>query len=234
MVDEFNARIAGKDGTQNNVNNIETASRNPSEVFSSTMVTQMDDNLHDKIAGKKRKQETSELRSSKTLKEQVFNLIKVNNNLVEFLKNKLGASDTELQNCIIMDNVSFSPKKRNPRITPGVYVDSMKRKYYINSSGAYVYKRPCGKPKSGKRWCFTSGEWVEPGQEVGEKDANEFVQEDEEEVVPEDGEEVIPEHGEEVVPEDGEEVVSSLIPSVISDDEDDDDDEDGDEDGDDV
>lgn len=126
--------------------------------------------------GKKRKiSETSSSQNdalSKTLKEQVFILTKVQNNLLEFIREKLGATDEEIFKIREFGDINLVPVKRNPRENPGIFTDDEKRKYYINIHGAFVYKRPCGKPRKEKKWCHALGEWVDPGSEISEEVAN--------------------------------------------------------------
>lgn len=110
-------------------------------------------------------------REAVTLKEQVAILTQVQNNLISLIASKLDVTEEEISNCYIPSNVSTEPVKRNPRVTPGIFTDSENRKYFINSFGTFVYKRPCGKPKKDKKWCYAKGEWVAPGEEVSESDA---------------------------------------------------------------
>lgn len=129
------------------------------------------------VAGKKRRLEENNgenCMKNKSLKEQVAILTKVQNNLIGVLKNVIGVSEEDLSNCFVDSDISFEPIKRNPRITPGIYTDNENRKYYINSYGVFVYKRPCGKPKKDKAWCYSKGEWVDLGQNVEENVANTF------------------------------------------------------------
>jgi len=144
-----------------------------------TMVSSMIDDYNALIAsennGKKRKiseVSTSENNLSKTLKEQVFILTKIQDNLLNFLRQKLDVSDEEISKIREIGNVTLAPVKRNPREIPGIFMDDEKRKYYINVQGAFVYKRPCGKPRKEKMWCHALGEWVESGTEVSEEIAN--------------------------------------------------------------
>jgi hypothetical protein len=138
--------------------------------------------------GKKRKiyQVTSSSTSqnddtlSKTLKEQVYILTKVQVNLLDFIQKKFEITEEEISNIRNIGDVNLVPVKRNPREIPGIFVDDEKRKYYINIHGAFVYKRPCGKPRKEKMWCHALGEWVEPGTEVSEEFANKMVPEPEE------------------------------------------------------
>jgi len=49
--------------------------------------------------------------------------------------------------------------------------DERNRRYYRNSDiGTTVYKKPCGKPRKEKEWCYSIGEWVSFGQGKTEKD----------------------------------------------------------------
>lgn len=127
-------------------------------------------------SGKKRKiSETSTSQNdalSKTLKEQVFILTKVQDNLLEFIREKLGATDEEISKIREIGDINMVPVKRNPRENPGIFTDDENRKYYINIHGAFVYKRPCGKPRKEKKWCYALGEWVDPGCEISEEVAN--------------------------------------------------------------
>lgn len=128
--------------------------------------------------GKKRKiseVSTSDNNLSKTLKEQVFILTKIQDNLLNFIRQKLDVSDEEISKIREIGNVTLIPVKRNPREIPGIFTDDEKRKYYINIQGAFVYKRPCGKPRKEKMWCHALGEWVEPGTEVSEEIANKMA-----------------------------------------------------------
>tara|TARA_B100001989_G_scaffold253128_1_gene238250 strand:+ start:2697 stop:3287 length:591 start_codon:yes stop_codon:yes gene_type:complete len=134
--------------------------------------------------GKKRK--ISEVTStqndilSKTLKEQVYILTKVQDNLLDFIRKKLDVTEEEISSIRDIGAVNLVPVKRNPREIPGIFTDDDKRKYYINIHGAFVYKRPCGKPRKEKMWCHALGEWVEPGTEVSEEVANKMAPEPEE------------------------------------------------------
>tara|TARA_B100000214_G_C23970308_1_gene629776 strand:- start:1871 stop:2407 length:537 start_codon:yes stop_codon:yes gene_type:complete len=112
---------------------------------------------------------------SGSLREQVAVLSLVQKNLIELLRNKLDVTDEEISKCVDVGEIKLAPIKRNPRETPGIYIDENKRKYYINVHGGYVYKRPCGKPKKEKKWCYALGEWVEPNDEVSEEVANTMV-----------------------------------------------------------
>ena len=130
--------------------------------------------------GKKRK--ISEVTSisekdtlSKTLKEQVYILTKVQDNLLDFIRNKFDVTEEEISNIRDIGDVKLVPVKRNPREIPGIFTDDEKRKYYINIHGAFVYKRPCGKPRKEKMWCHALGEWVEPGTEVSEEVAGKMA-----------------------------------------------------------
>lgn len=141
------------------------------------------------VAGKKRglEENNSEIcMKNKSLKEQVAILTKVQNNLIKVLKNVVGVSEEHLSDCLVDSDISFEPIKRNPRITPGIYTDDENRKYYINSYGVFVYKRPCGKPKKYKAWCYSKGEWVDPGQNVEENVANTFKNVDDYGSIPEE------------------------------------------------
>lgn len=144
-------------------------------------------------SGKKRK--ISEISSSqndalsKTLKEQVFILTKVQDNLLEFIREKLGATDEEISKIREIGDINIVPVKRNPRENPGIFTDDEKRKYYINIHGAFVYKRPCGKPRKEKMWCHALGEWVDPGSEISEEVANTMAPDVEED---NDGNEPLP------------------------------------------
>lgn len=122
-------------------------------------------------AGSKRKLSEDSNTSKKTLKQQLAEVIQIQNNLLDLLKTKLDVSDQEIEKCKVVDLVSFTPIKRNSRIIPGIYKDQEGRKYYINSFGTFVYKRPCGKPRKDHMWCYHTGSWVEPGQEISENRA---------------------------------------------------------------
>lgn len=141
--------------------------------------------------GKKRK--IDEIASSqndaltKTLKEQVFILTKVQDNIIGFLRDVMGANDEQISKIREIGDINLVPVKRNPRENPGIFTDDEKRKYYINVHGAFVYKRPCGKPRKEKMWCYALGEWVDPGSEISEKVANTMapdIEEDNDENTP--------------------------------------------------
>jgi hypothetical protein len=127
----------------------------------------MVDNYNELVAGKKRKNDGDDDSSSKkaclTLKEKVETLIQVQENLLDLLKNKLGISDEEIEQCKNVTSVTHIPMKRTTRNNPGIYIDEKNRKYYINQFGVNVYKRPCGKPRKDMEWCYSSGDWVTPG-----------------------------------------------------------------------
>ena len=97
-----------------------------------------------------------DVKKPKTLKEQLADLTHKHNELVSFLKRKFG--DLEFDD---VEQISSSPIKRKPRNNPGIYKDNDKRKYYISQNGIYVYKRPCGKPRKDKEWCYMLGEWTD-------------------------------------------------------------------------
>ena len=99
-------------------------------------------------------------------------MTKVQDNLLEFIREKLGATDEEISKIREIGDINLVPVKRNPRENPGIFTDDEKRKYYINIHGAFVYKRPCGKPRKERMWCYALGEWVEPGSEISEEVAN--------------------------------------------------------------
>lgn len=145
-----------------------------------TMVSSMVDNYNALINapennGKKRKmndQPMPKTETNKTLKEQVFILTKIQENLLNFIGEKLDLSEEDLENIRKVGDISLAPVKRNPRDVPGIFTDDENRKYYINIHGAFVYKRPCGKPRKDKKWCHALGEWVVPGQDISEQSAN--------------------------------------------------------------
>ena len=145
------------------------------------MVSAMVDNYNALINapennGKKRKMDDQPVPKmeahNKTLKEQVLILTKIQENLLNFIGEKLDLSEEDLENIRKVGDISLVPIKRNPRDVPGIFTDEENRKYYINIHGAFVYKRPCGKPRKDKKWCHALGEWVAPGQDISEQRAN--------------------------------------------------------------
>lgn len=145
------------------------------------MVSAMVDNYNALINapennGKKRKMDDQPVPKmeahNKTLKEQVLILTKIQENLLNFIGEKLDLSEEDLENIRKVGDISLVPIKRNPRDVPGIFTDEENRKYYINIHGAFVYKRPCGKPRKDKKWCHALGEWVAPGQDISEQSAN--------------------------------------------------------------
>ena len=145
------------------------------------MVSAMVDNYNALINapennGKKRKMDDQPVPKmeahNKTLKEQVLILTKIQENLLNFIGEKLDLSEEDLENIRKVGDISLVPIKRTPRAVPGIFTDEENRKYYINIHGAFVYKRPCGKPRKDKKWCHALGEWVAPGQDISEQSAN--------------------------------------------------------------
>ena len=68
-----------------------------------------------------------------------------------------------------MDKVLTQKIPKSDKIS--ISFDERHRRYYTNSdTGTTVYKKPCGKPRKDKEWCYSIGEWVSVGQGKTEKD----------------------------------------------------------------
>ena len=107
-----------------------------------TMVSSMIDDYNALIAsennGKKRKiseVSTSENNLSKTLKEQVFILTKIQDNLLNFLRQKLDVSDEEISKIREIGNVTLAPVKRNPREIPGIFMEKFSSIIVVGEHG---------------------------------------------------------------------------------------------------